>query len=154
MSNNSLGNSIGGVLAAINVIQQQKQFQQEELPEVIEAQKRAKELGIYEIVRNVANKGGKSKKNAMTEWEGCNVIYEQESTATQQGGTRVVMPDGTTLYSALENGQRVSVFRYGAWVERLKAYSEQLTAEKKRADEAKAQQERENKLKPFTQIDF
>ena len=90
----------------------------------------------------------------MTQWEGCNLIYEQESTATKQGGTRVVMSDGTTLYSSLENGQLVSVFRNGAWVERIKAYSEQLTTEKKRADEMKAQQEREGKMKPFSDIDF
>ena len=133
--------NISSLLAKAKGLQQQKEQQQEELPEIVEAQKQAKELGIYEIVRNVANKGGTPKKNAMTEWEGCNVIYEQESTVAKQGGTRVVMSDGTTLYSALEKGQRVSVFRNGAWVERIRIYSEQLTAEKKRVDETKAQQE-------------
>ena len=66
----------------------------------------------------------------------------------------MVHPNGTLLYQAFQKGQDVKTFRYGAWIERIKAYSEQITLEKEQAAYAKAQQERVEKLKPFTQIDF
>ena len=130
--------------------------------EVIEAQQRAIDLGIYDIVCNIV----KNSKNAESIlWEGCTIIFERHKDSSSWGGlgvigsdsdieTTITMPDGTVLYNASEKGKMVTSFRYGGWVERIKAYSEQLTTEKRRADEAKAQQEREGKLKPFSGIDF
>ena len=68
--------------------------------------------------------------------------------------TKITMPNGTILYRALEEGEEVTDFRYGAWVERLKAYSEQITATKQQEADAKQKQDRDVQLKPFSQIDF
>lgn len=136
---------------------------------VTEAQQKAIDLGIYEIVRNVALNGGDMYIPTEVEWEGCRVIFDeairQQQMQQQQQrqwpqakpffeGTCVVHPNGELLYQALQKGKDVKAFRYGAWVERIKAYSEQITLEKQQAAYAKAEQERLEKLKPFTQIDF
>ncbi len=131
------------------------QKQQQRPQEVIEAQQQAIDLGIYEIVRNVAGKGKNIRKSCEAVWEGCRVVFEQVGTiVTSDGETSITMPDGTILYRALEKGQKVIDFRYGAWVERIKKYSDEITAEKQREAEAEAQQRREEKLKPFSKIDF
>ena len=133
-----------------------------------EAQQQAINSGIYEIVRNVALNGSDVYISAEAEWEGCRVIFNAENRVQQVrmqsrqqqqdkpflGGTCVVHPNGTLLYQALGEGTDVKTFRYGAWVERIKAYSEQITLEKQQAAYAKEEQERVEKLKPFTQIDF
>jgi len=64
------------------------------------------------------------------------------------------MPDGTVLYRSFGDNRVVTVFRYGAWVERMKAYSEQITLERRQIAEAKAQKKQEDALKPFSGIDF
>lgn len=118
--------------------------------DVIEAQKQAIDLGIYEIIRNVTGEG-----KCEAEWEGCRIVFEQVGTAITSGGkTSITLPDGTTLYSALEKGQKVTEFRHGAWVERIKKHSDEIAAKKQGVAEAEAQQERVAKLKSFSKIDF
>ena len=116
-------------------------------------------------MRNVALNGGDMYISTEVEWEGCRVIFDeaiqqqQQQRQQQQGkpffeGTCVVHPNGELLYQALQKGKDVKTFRYGAWIERIKAYSEQITAKKRQETEAKAQQKREEELKPFSGIDF
>ena len=68
----------------------------------------------------------------------------------------VVMPNGLTIYKAEVGGfgnvNVVTDFRYGSWVEKLKAYSEQITAEKKQIETEKSEQEQRAKLSPFSVI--
>ena len=127
----------------------------------VEAQRMAQELGIYEIVRNVALGGGEMYVPAEVEWQGCRVIFDeaigQQQLQQQQGkrffeGTCVVLPNDTLLYQALQKGREVKTFRYGSWVEKLKAYSEQITLKKQQAAAEKAEQERQAKLAPFAEI--
>ena len=140
--------------------------------EVTEAQQRAIDLGIYEIVRNVAlqveqQQQQQQQQQHEVEWEGCRVIFKDETQQQQEQqqqqqqrekpffeGTCVVHPNGTLLYQAFKQGKDVKTFRYGAWVERITAYSEQVTIEMQRKAESKVQKEREAKMKPFSGVDF
>ncbi|HMU88259.1 MAG TPA: hypothetical protein PKC11_11635 [Agitococcus sp.] len=143
-----------------------------------EAQKMAQELGIYEIVRNVVNcTSNTSLTSKLTEarWGGCRLILEecrqyqsqqfeqklQQILQEQQHGvfkvniaegTSIVMENGMILYHALFGGELVTTFRYGSWIEKLELYSEQVSAEKARADAEKAEQERQVKLASFAPI--
>ena len=133
--------------------------------EIKKAAEQAKNLGIYEVVRNIASNGKNTDEACDATWENCIVVFEcQDGKPLQKHAasdvmafaiprlfspstseTNIKMPDGTVLYRALRNGQEVTDFRYGAWVERIKAYSEQITVEIIRAHEAKVQQEREDR---------
>ena len=141
--------------------------------EMLEAQEQAKDLGVHEVVRNVATY--KVITDDMSdidlpcevEWEGCQVRFDPTGEIPQHikkqqiqqdlisqlqkiRGTSVIMSDGTVLYNSLAGGQLVTTFRYGAWVERLKKYSEEVTREKQR----NAEKEHKEAVKPFSQIDF
>lgn len=65
---------------------------------------------------------------------------------------KITMQDGTVIYE-LEKGE-VKAFRKGKWVERLKAYADELDAEQQQAQKAAAEQARQAQLKPFSDIDF
>ncbi len=143
--------------------------------EIAKAAEQAKNLGIYEIVRNIASNGKNTDKACDSTWEGCIVVFEcqngepKSNLASASGiathvrwfaaadlvfETRITMPDGTILYRALKKGQEVTDFRYGAWVDRIKTYSEQITLERQQAAEERAKKKQEAALKPFTKIDF
>ena len=138
--------------------------------EIKKAAEQAKSLGIYEIVRNIASNGKNTDEACDSVWENCIVVFEcQHGKALQKSDltasfsafvipttceTNIKMPDGTVLYRARRKGQEVTDFRYGAWVDRITAYSEKITAEKNRADQEKAQKKQNAKLKPFSGIDF
>lgn len=132
--------------------------------EIVEATMKASELGIYDIVRNIATQGGNTDSPCEAEWEGCRLVLNQKQLVNnvQTTVTSITMPNGTLLYRGEESavtsifggGLLVTDFRYGAWVDRIKVYSDQITAKKQQEAEAKAQQEHEAKLKPFSQIDF
>ena len=127
-----------------------------------EAQRIAKEHGIYEIVHNVASNGKRTKDFCEVEWEGCKVKFKEPrkaagilpvaevaeifgARASIAPVTSIIMPDGTVLYRSFGDNRVVTVFRYGAWVERMKAYSEQITLERRQIAEAKAQKKQEDR---------
>ena len=140
--------------------------------EIKKAAEQAKTLGIYEIVRNIASNGKNTDEACDSTWEKCVVVFEcpngepvPKSSPIRKIGTiwgapesvfetKITMPDGTILYRALKKGQEVTDFRYGAWIERIKSYSDQITVERQRRLEAKAKNEQDKKLKPFSGIDF
>ena len=125
---------------------------------MLAASKQAAELGIYEIVRNIATKGNNTDNPCEAEWEGCKLVFNQKKVVNdlESKVTSITMSNGTLLYQAYDSalsviaGLLVTDFRYGAWVERITKYSEQITAKKQQEAEAKAQE----KLKPFSGIDF
>ena len=92
---------------------------------------------MWDILCNIV------KNKEQIEWEGCKIV------AYSQKGL-VSMPDGTVLYSSSDCGSTIHSFRYGKWVERIKAYSEQITAHEQQEKEA----EERKKPKPFSPIDF
>lgn len=129
--------------------------------EIRKVQEKALELGIYKIVQNISSKGKGGTDFCEATWEGCSIKFRERKIL---GGGRsavssIIMPDGTILYRCEESAfakkaQKVTDFRHGSWVERIKAYSEQITLERQQAAEARAQKKQESALKPFTEIDF
>ena len=124
-------------------------------------QEKAIELGIYQVVQNIASKGKGGKEFCEATWESCNIKFREKQTLANGrfSVSSITMPDGVVLYRceewiARKAEQRVTDFRNGVWVERIKAYSEQITLEKQQAAEARAQKKQENALKPFSGIDF
>ncbi len=113
-------------------------------------------------MRNLATQGKNTQEPCEVEWESCKIKFRKLEIANGRlFVTSIKMPDGVVLYRCEERGilrkeQQIQVtdFRYGAWVERIKAYSEQITLERQRAAEARAQKKQENALKPFSGIDF
>ena len=112
--------------------------------EIKKAQKIALDLQIHEIIKNIVTKAGAMPSATKAEWEGC-----QLEVATGTGALSITMPNGTVLYKAINyllignaRGVEISDFRYGTWVEKLKAYSEQITAEKRRAEAEKQSKKR------------
>ncbi len=124
-------------------------------PEVREMQEKAEQLKIYDMIKIVANHGDDTKDEPnILEWEECTLNYNQNKL------TKLTMKDGTLLYSSeklllTSNApEYIRAFRNGKWVGRLKAYSEKLTQDHEQSLIAKANKEKERKLKPFTDIDF
>ncbi|MDU4393486.1 MAG: hypothetical protein E7I55_05795 [Acinetobacter ursingii] len=124
-------------------------------PEVREMQEKAEQLKIYDMIKIVANHGDDTKDEPnILEWEECTLNYNQNDS------TKLTMKDGTLLYLSekrivdLKRVEYINAFRNGKWVDRLKAYSEKLTQDHKQSLIAKANEEKERKLKPFTDIDF
>ena len=133
--------------------------------EVLEATKKASELGIYDIVRNIAMQGSNTDNPCEAVWEGCRLALNQSQVVNniQTKVTSITMSNETLLYRGEESAVAsifggglllVTDFRYGAWVDRIKTYSDQITAQKQQEATSKAQQEQEKKLKPFSGIDF
>ena len=133
--------------------------------EIQKVQEIALELGIYKIVQNVASKGKGGTDFCESTWEGCSVKFREKKTLTNGRFliSSITMPDGVVLYryeepimamKPIKGLQRVTNFRNGSWVERIKAYSEKITLERQEAAEARAQKKQESALKPFTGIDF
>ncbi len=66
----------------------------------------------------------------------------------------IIAPDGSLLYASDRDGQSVSAFRFGPWVDRLKAYADSLVQKQQEAADAKKQAKLEKDLKPFSPVDF
>ena len=138
--------------------------------------KRAQELGIEELVRNIVHQGSDSKTHAEARWEGCRLIFAARSSTgggtfsahraaimslrgettepDHEVGTSIIMPDGTFLYNAALDGVHVKALREGPWVERLTAYSKQLTEQRLQREREDEQKRLEEQRKPFQNIDF
>ncbi len=115
-----------------------KEEQQQKPQEVIEAQQMAIDLELEKIIENIVTNAGIVPDATKAEWEGCQLTIEHKPSDPSDNFS-IVMSNGQTLYKAKRNNWNdvtVTDFRYGAWVERIKAYSEQL------------------KIQPFSQIDF
>ena len=142
-------------------------------PEIRKIQEHAEQLGIYEIIRNIVNEGDKSlDEEKQTEWEGCILRLNEtiQNTQLKQGSgaaslaqanqlktTSITMPDGTLLYCSQTQSsdeQTVTDFRFGKWVERITTYSNEVTDQYQKAQQDKIAQEKTEKLKPFSEIDF
>lgn len=78
--------------------------------------------------------------------------FTESSPLSREDSIKITMQDGTVIYE-LKKG-KVKAFRNGKWVERLKAYADELDAEHQQTQKAAAEQARQAKLKPFSDIDF
>ena len=122
----------------------------------------AKELGIYKIIRNIANNGDNTMTSGSSEWEHCSIkcnILEKptENYSSRPWTTSITMPDGTILYRSegdKADNQTVTHFRFGKWVERITAYSNELTVQRELERREKLAQKQAELLKPFSEIDF
>jgi hypothetical protein len=91
-------------------------------------------------------------------WEKCTIKYRVKDAYSYSEWLNITLEDGTvildTSYYISGSGNYdfdVSTFRNGAWVERFITYStEGIIAEQERQKKA----ELEQKLKPFSEIDF
>lgn len=134
----------------------------------------AEELKIHEAVKNIVNNGNpKSNKAGRIEWESCEIIYEPliENFIHKDvilGQIKIL--DGDVLYESFsckdgqggwmskgfmsDNSRYTKQFRMGKWVDRLLQYSEDIS--KKYQVEAQTEElnAREEKMKPFSEIDF
>lgn len=125
--------------------------------EIKKMQQMAFELKIHEIITNIVTKAGTMPNATKAEWERCKLDSEGQSRYMGGKHFSITMPNGIVLYKADIFGDTidstdVTDFRYGSWVEKLKAYSEQITAEKRRLEAEKAEQEKKAKLAPFSVI--
>ena len=118
--------------------------------EIQKAQQMALELKIHEVINNIITKAGTMPNATEAEWEGCKLASSSFGVTLLS----ITMSNGIILYKAKIAFDDIEVtdFRYGSWVEKLKAYSEQITADKKRAETEKAEQEKKAKLAPFAAI--
>lgn len=132
------------------------------------------ESNIKELIRNIVHQGGDSTASADAEWEGCLLFFRSTtiSRIMHQSSnigsifsdlnsmhaitTRITMSDGTCLYDLQEamKGTKLNVFRHGPWVERLTAYSKQLTEERFKQERDEEKRLLAEKKKPFQSIDF
>ncbi len=127
--------------------------------EIKKIQEQAIELGIYQIVRNIVTNGDNKSEAVESEWQNCKLKLRVEENNRPFGSsefvTSVVMPNGLTLYRVKEDSAGaliVTHFRYGSWVEKIQAHSEQITATNERIKAEKAEQEKQAKLSPFSAI--
>lgn len=134
---------------------------------------------ICEGKKNIKLEVGQSR---LTEWEGCQLHWKLEKLdfiqdpkssslnymskmLVSSSGTLshipvptiiMTMPDGTTLFRGQKHDGEyyISDFRFGKWVERITAYSEEVTTEYEKTKQEKAEKKRAEELKPFSEIDF
>ena len=63
--------------------------------EIKKSQERAKELGIYEILRNLATQGKNTQEPCEVEWESCKIKFRKLEIANGRlFVTSIKMPDG------------------------------------------------------------
>lgn len=124
---------------------------------------RAKEL--HKAARIIAADGKPINKSwiedfgsVTKEWEKCVIKFRVKDASSYTEWVEIILNDGTVLLSTYDyissSGNtefELYTFRNGAWVERFITYStEGVIAEQERKKKA----ELEEKLKPFSEIDF
>lgn len=111
------------------------------------------------INKDWIDEGNYVNSNEVTKkWEKCTIKLEVKDARSYSERIDLKLDDGTVLLSTYyyisgsgNSEFEVSTFRNGAWVERLITYSkEDVIAEKERKEKA----ELEERLKPFSEIDF
>ena len=110
----------------------------------------------------------------VVDWEGCEVTFTTTTAHAVPGasilGERflsavariadteakalVIAPDGRVLYEAEEGGNLVKAFRFGPWVERIKAEADAILKKQQAAIAAEQNAKLEKDLEPFSDIDF
>ena len=135
-----------------------------------DSKQKAIKLGIFQLMQDVVQNtpdpdaekssgfGGMFSFDRTIEWEGCEIRYWSSGLfpKTRSGGT-ITKSDGTVLFHGCDEiGSRGEVvsFRFGAWVERLKAHVKQLKKSKELAEKQQAESEDAEKIEPFGDVDF
>ena len=118
--------------------------------EIKKAQQMALELKIHEVINNIITKAGTMPNATKAEWEGCKLASFSFGVTMLS----ITMSNGMVLYKAKIGFDDIEItdFRYGSWVEKLKAYSEKITADKKSGETEQTEQEKQAKLAPFAEI--
>ncbi|MCU4581045.1 hypothetical protein KTJ32_08585 [Acinetobacter gyllenbergii] len=157
----NIWSSVSSVAAVYSVENSLKVFND---PEIRKKQTHAEQLKIYEIIRNItcggANltlQGGQART---TEWENCTLSFNKYENFKHHSGNyptaSITMADGTIIFRSQTINEKLYVtdFRFGKWVERITAYSQEVTEQYQKNQQDKIAQEKAEKLKPFSEIDF
>ena len=72
--------------------------------EIKKVQEKAIELGIYQVVQNIASKGKGGKEFCEATWESCNIKFREKQTLANGrfSVSSITMPDGVVLYRCEE----------------------------------------------------
>ena len=148
--------------------------------QVIEdARLQAKQLGIYRIVKTIATQGKHHKEPSQVKWEDCTLKYLMleptqikadptgflkglrsffsRMTAPRVSVTSIIMSDGTVLYRSegrSEEFQVITDFRMGHWVERITAYSQEISTKQHQQSIEMVKALNQKRLEAFSKIDF
>ena len=122
-----------------NIILQAKLGDFSKNKEIEEIQRKAEDLDIHSIIRNIVNSGNPNQNQSGTsEWESCTLNYQPVTNGLEQNNSilaKITMSDGTILYESLLQADSIvksrytETFRFGKWVDRLTQHSEELTKE-------------------------
>lgn len=96
--------------------------------EIKKAQQMAIDLEIDKVIENIVTKAGSMPEATLGQWEGCQLVVEHQLEKSCKNFS-IVMPNGLILYKAQRDNRgalAVTDFRYGSWVEKIKAYSKQM----------------------------
>ncbi|MFP0712237.1 hypothetical protein [Acinetobacter pittii] len=132
--------------------------------DIEEIQKKVEELKLHQAIKNIVNTGNPTQDEKGTaELESCIINYQPITNSLNQNDSvlaKIIMQDGSVLYESLlklENGSRTrytETFRFGNWVDRFLKYSEELTTQHLAEFKKKLLEEQQEKMKPFSEIDF
>lgn len=132
--------------------------------DIEEIQKKGEEIKIHDVIQNIVNLGNPNQNlSGSAEWEACTINYQPVTRSLEANKSilaKITMSDGTILYESLLKSDSVSKFRYtetfrfGKWVDRLVQYSEELTEKYLAEVKKKKLEEKIEKMKPFTEVDF
>jgi hypothetical protein len=136
----------------------------------------AEDLNIHEAIKNIVNNGNpNSNETGRVQWESCEIFYAPIKKGGLLSGTNIKMEllglikilDGDVLYESYSEMDRDNInllggydcryttqFRKGKWVERLFKSSEDVSKQYQESIKKKELDDREEKLKPFSDIDF
>lgn len=136
-------------------------------PEIRKVQEHAEQLDIFGILYNIICDAQQASlvhgQTRAKEWENCILSLKLEDfkyTTSKPSGLaytiNMTMPNGTVLFNAQKHDGKcyISDFRFGKWVERITAYSQEVTVQYQKAQQEKITKEKAEKLKPFSEIDF
>ena len=103
-------------------------------------------------------------EDSLKNWETCTIKVSYSILGNNRYGgvdIEIKLGEDSVIYSATkeededgDNETSITVFRMGSWVDRFITYSKEVRAKYEKQQLDKIQQERNEALKPFLEIDF
>jgi len=142
------------------------------------AERKARGLGIFEAAMLIVTDGelsdtpsvdwirdiGWEIEDSLKNWETCTIKVSYSILGNNRYGgvdIEIKLGEDSVIYSATkeededgDNETSITVFRMGSWVDRFITYSKEVRAKYEKQQLDKIQQERNEALKPFLEIDF
>ncbi|ENW83791.1 hypothetical protein F908_00689 [Acinetobacter sp. NIPH 284] len=142
------------------------------------AERKARGLGIFEAAMLIVTDGelsdtpsvdwirdiGWEIEDSLKNWETCTIKVSYSILGNNRYGgvdIEIKLGEDSVIYSATkeededgDNETSIKVFRMGSWVDRFITYSKEVRAKYEKQQLDKIQQERNEALKPFLEIDF